>query len=393
MKRGMTISKTISIASVVLAGFALNACGSKQGPANKETTQTQGTPVAVKTVQVTEQEWPIVFESIGTVRNRVTAQVSSRAMAYIREVQPHTGDRVQAGQRLIVLDARDAEAHERQARAARDEAQSAIGEADQAIQGAQANLDLAQATFRRMDDMHNKRSISNQEFDEASAKLRIARSNLEMAQARRKQIDSKIAQTEESIKAASVQVGDTVLTAPVTGIMTVRNAEPGNLAVPGTPLLTIEQEGSYELEAPVEESSLTKVRVGQSVEVRFDFLDRSVAGHVRELVPSVDAASRSFIVKLTLPAIPELRGGLSGRATFRTGSRKVLTIPAQAIVPHGQMQWAFVADQNIARARIITVGERMKDAVEVLSGLSANEPVISPAQPTLTDGARLEIRP
>jgi RND family efflux transporter MFP subunit len=244
-----------------------------------------------------------------------------------------------------------------------------------------------------MDDLHNKKSLSDQEFDEASAKVRVARTNLEMAQARRKQIDAKIAQAEEAIKAAEIQVGDTVLTAPVTGIVTVRNVEAGNLAVPGTPLLTIEQEGMYELEAPVEEASLTKVRAGQSVDVQLDFLGRKVQGRVREVVPSVDAASRSFIVKVALPDIAQLRTGLSARADFRFGSRKTLVVPAAAVVARGQMQWVFTEDQGLARARIVTLGERRGDSVEVLSGMAAGERIISPAPAGLTDGSRLETRP
>jgi RND family efflux transporter MFP subunit len=247
----------------------------------------------------------------------------------------------------VVLDSRDQEVRERQASAALEEARSTTAEADQAVQAARANLDLAQATFGRMQDLHNKASISNQEFDEATAKVRVARANLDMAQARRTQIDSRIAQAQQEVNAAQVQASYAALAAPFSGVITARNVEPGNLAVPGSPLLTLEQEGSYELDAPVEEASLSKVRVGQTVEVQLDTVNRSVRGRVREIAPAVDAASRSFTVKVALPAMAQIRSGVSGRAQFVTGSRKVIAVPAAAIVPRGQMQWIFVVDARL----------------------------------------------
>jgi RND family efflux transporter MFP subunit len=381
----------LSVIFVAIGLLGAAAC-SRQEKAPEAQATPQGGPISVKTVHVSEAEWPSSYEAIGTVRARVTTQVASRMMGYVREVNVRAGDRVEAGQRLVILDSRDQEVRERQASAALEEARSTTAEADQAAQAARANLDLAQATFGRMQDLHNKASISNQEFDEATAKVRVARANLDMAQARRTQIDSRIAQAQQEVNAAQVQASYAALAAPFSGVITARNVEPGNLAVPGSPLLTLEQEGSYELDAPVEEASLSKVRVGQTVEVQLDTANRSVRGRVREIAPAVDAASRSFTVKVALPAMAQIRSGVSGRAQFVTGSRKVIAVPAAAIVPRGQMQWIFVVDQGVARARIITTGGRSADMVEVLSGLSAGETVIAPAPSGLLDGARVEVR-
>ncbi|MCS7316488.1 MAG: efflux RND transporter periplasmic adaptor subunit, partial [Bryobacteraceae bacterium] len=91
------------------------------------------------------------------------------------------------------------------------------------------------------------------------------------------------------------------------GLVVEKNVEPGNLAAPGAPLLVVEQEGAYRFEAAVEESRLGTVRAGQSVRVKLDALGRELVGRVAEIVPAVDAAARSFTVKIDLPAAGGLR--------------------------------------------------------------------------------------
>jgi multidrug efflux pump subunit AcrA (membrane-fusion protein) len=98
-------------------------------------------------------------------------------------------------------------------------------------------------------------------------------------------------------------------------------------------------------------------------------------------------------VKIDLPAIPLLRSGMFGRAFFPLGSRSVVVVTASAIVERGQLQSVFVADEGTARTRLVTIGQRAQDAVEVLSGLSAGEKVVTPVPTGLQDGARLEVRP
>ena len=159
------------------------------------------------------------------------------------------------------------------------------------------------------------------------------------------------------------------------------------------PLLTIEQDGLYRLEASVDESKLASVRVGQAVEVVIDASDRKLNASVSEIVPSVDSASRSYIVKLDLPATPQLRTGMFGRATFPLGMQKVVAIPVAALMEHGQLQSVFVVEDSVAHTRLVTTGRRTRDAVELLSGLNPGERVVLPLPPGLQDGARVEVRP
>ena len=366
----------------------LASCGSE--PARRST-GAQTPPVAARLAAVSTEKWPASYEATGTVRARTTATISSRVMAYVQQVSAQVGDHVGEGQPLITLDARDLDASLRQAEAGRASIESAIPELESATAAASANLNLAQATFKRMEELAGKKSISNQEFDEASARLKAAQANFDMARSRRTQLNSRMAQAEQEVRTAGIMREYARLAAPFSGVVISRSVEPGNLAAPGAPLLTIEQDGLYRLEASVDESKLASVRVGQAVEAAIE--DRKVSARVSEIVPSVDAASRTYIVKLDLPAMPQLRTGMFGRAIFPLGAEKVVAAPVAALMESGQLQSVFVVEGGAAHTRLVTTGRRAGDAVEVLSGLNAGEKVVAPLVPGLQDGARVEARP
>jgi RND family efflux transporter MFP subunit len=314
--------------------------------------------VPVRTVAVSTEPWPSTYEAAGTVRARSTATISSKVMSYVQQVDFQLGDRVREAQVLVSLDARDLEADLRRAEAGREEDRSAVTEMENALAAARAKLDLAQATFKRMDDLAAKKSISNQEFDEAAARLKTAQANYEMARARRTQLDSQMARAEQEVRAAAIVRDYASITAPFAGIVTAKSVEPGTLATPGAPLLAIERNGGYRLEASVDESKLPIVKVGQDVEVTLDAANRAFSARVSEIVPSVDFASRSYTVKIDLPALPQLRSEVFGRAIFRLSARKVVAIPASALIERGQLQSVFVVEDNLARTRLVTTGRR-----------------------------------
>jgi len=367
----------------------LTGCGTE--PALKAVS-TPVTRMRVETVAAAETDWPSTYEATGTVRAKTTTAISSKLLGYAREVRVQIGDRVREGQPLVVLDARDLETSVARAEAGREEVQSAIPEAESAVALARSHLDLAQLTFNRIQDLLNKRSITNQEYDEASARLKAAQAALDMACARRTQLDAKMAQSEQEVRAARIQRGYSEIIAPFSGTIITKSIEPGTLAAPGAPLLIIEREGAYRLEAFVEESRLSLARVGKAVSVILDGIDRAFPARVAEVVPSVDVAARTGTVKIDLPSLPELRSGLFGRALFDTGGRKVLTVPSAAVMERGQLQSVYVAENNIAHTRLVTVGTSVKDRVEVLSGLNQGDRVIVPIPTGLADGAPIGVR-
>ena len=350
-------------------------------------------PIPVHTVAVNVQDWPSTYEASGTVRARTSANLASKVTGYVQQVAVRQGDRVAAGQTLIVLDTRDLDANYRRADAGVAEVNGAIPEADSAVAAAKANLDLARVTAKRIDELAAKKSVSNQEVDESNARLQSAQASYDMARARRTQLQSRLDQATEERRAAAIIRDYGRIAAPFAGIVTAKTVNPGDLATTGAPLLTIERQDGYRLEAAVDESKLASVRVGQSVRYALDLPGCAGQGRVSEVVPAVDPASRSYIARIDLPACAGLRSGMFGRAFFQLGSRKAVAVASAAITERGQLQSVFVAEDGSAHARLVTIGERAGDAVEILSGLNPGESLIAPAPPGLADGAKIEVRP
>lgn len=354
---------------LAIAVLGLAGCG-HEAPQRVEASADRIT-LPGETVAAARESWPDFYEAIGTVRARTIAVISSKVMGYVRSVGPQAGDRVAEGQILVTLDARDLDVAVRQASAAVDEARAAVPEADHGVAAAKGSLELARVTFGRMDGLFRQKSVSNQELDESLARLKAAQAAYEMAAARRKQLDARLAQAEQSRQAAEVMRAYADIRAPFAGLVTVRSADPGVLATPGAPLLTIERGGAYRLEASVEESR--SLRAGQAVEVTLDGIGKTFAARVSEIVPAVDAAARSYTVKIDLPAMPELRSGLFGRARFASEMRPVLAVPKTAVKHEGQLQSVSVVEKGAARTRLVTVGQERAGRLEVLSGLNEGE--------------------
>ena len=366
------------------------ACSRPQAPL-----ATTGAGQTAATVQVeTVAASPIadLYQASGTVRARQSAAIAAKIAADILEVRVEASDHVQAGQTLILLDRRDLETNLRRAEAARTEAESAVSEIENAIASARASVDLARVTHKRFQDLLAKASVSQQEFDESQARLKSSEAALEMAVSKRSQIEARRSQAEAEVGAARVALGYATLAAPFAGLVTERKADPGSLAMPGVPLLTLEREGNLRLEASIDESRLGLARIGQSVVVEIGGLNRTVSGRVGEIVPSVDSATRSFTVKIDLPALPGLRAGMFGRAAFATGQREAVLVPQPAVLERGQIRSVYVVEGDTARLRFLTLGEARDNRREVLSGLRAGERIIIAPPPLLTDGGRVAIQ-
>ncbi len=375
--------------ALVLISLGLAAC--RDAPRSVEAS-IGGRTASVPVVAVAPVDLPSFYEAVGTVRARTSVVIASKIMGPVREVKVRTGDSVGGGQLLLAIDSRDLDAALRQALAAREEALSARGELDHAVASAQASLDLAKVTFRRMQELYNKKSISDQEYDEAATKLKAAQAAYDIAVARRAQVVARIQQTSEAVSSAEVTRRYAEIRAPFGGIVIDKPVEPGSMAVPGAPLLTIEHGGALRLEVPVEENLLPSLRVGQPVTVALDSLARTLELHISEIAPQVDPDSRSFVAKIDLPSLPHLRSGVYGRARFSRGARQAVAVPIGAVLEQGQLQSVMVVEDGSARTRLVTLGQRQGNLVEVLSGLNAGDRVICPRPMNLADGARVEMK-
>jgi RND family efflux transporter MFP subunit len=370
---------------VICAALASMSCGG----GDLEKKPASGNVRKVSTLKAVTMDWPETVSVTGTVRARVVASISSRIMASVLKVTVGEGDRVTSGQSLIVLDARELEAGLQQAQSAVAEARGGQPEVAASESAAQAQLDFAQATLNRMQDLLNSRSVSRQEFDEAASRVKVAEASVRMAQAKAVQLTQKIQQAEQALRSATILRGYAEISAPFAGRVIAKRAEAGAMAVPGMSLLELEQESGFRMEAEVGESLLSRVRVGQEVTVRLDSLTAPISGRISEISPLMKDTSRTVTVKIDLRPDPMMRSGLFGRVDFILSNRSVLSLPASAIATQGQLTSVMVVSDGHARSRLVKLGSQRDGQVEVVSGLDADETVISPRSPTVADGDRV----
>jgi multidrug efflux system membrane fusion protein len=308
---------------------------------------------------------------------------------------------------VVTVEGRDVSAQLHRAQAAETEAHSALEEADGAIRAADAalrtsesNRDLAEATRKRYDLLRQRRSISAQEFDEVDTRSKSAVSEAQRAQesltaarARRMQVLARIEQAEAEVEAARIAVGYLNIAAPISGVVTGKKADVGMVASPGMPLLTIDDDKTYQLETVVEESRAAGITAGLKTSAVFDALGATLPAQVSEVVPAVDPATRTYTVKLDFAVPSEARGrlhsGLFGRALFPVGVRQALLIPESALVHRGQLAGVYTIIDDVASLRLIKTGKHYGGKVEVLSGLTAGNRFISAPPEGISDGAKI----
>ncbi len=357
-------NRILSIAAAGLLALAAAATVS----CSSDRPQVAAAPEVVRNLQlldVKQATVPDLVEAMGTVQASETAQLAAQIMGNVVAVNVREGDPVKRGQVLIVLD-------EAQPRAGLERAQAAMNAAGHEVAAAEAQYALAAATMKRYQDLFDKKSVSPQEFDEVKAKYQAASAQREVAQAGQSQAKAMLAQ-------AQTMFDYTRIRAPFDGVVTAKHVDPGALASPGMPLLTVEKSGRFRLEATVDETSLRYIKLGQKAAVQIDALgNERIAGSLVQIVPAADPSSRTFVVKLELPANPQLRSGLFGRAYFEKGERQSLLVPRAAVVDRGQLQGVYVVGQSrIAELRYITLGKSYDGNVEVLSGLQAGDQLVA----------------
>ncbi len=320
---------------------------------------------------------PDLLEVVGSVRARTSAVVSTRIPGSISVLRVREGDRVKKGQLLAQLDAQ-----ENQATAA--VATAVIDEAHRGLDEALSRKKLADATFDRYQNLYKEQAVSRQEFD-------VRQTEKDMAAQGAARAESRLKQAQEGARASTTMSDYTRIIAPISGIVASKQADLGATVFPGQPLMTIEDDGSYQLELALPESIAARVRPGTPLQVTVDAIGSSFAARIDEIVPTADPGSRTFMAKIALNQ-KGLKSGMFGRGSVSLGtSTSGMTVPKRAVVERGALTSVWGVDKdNIARMRIVKVGKQTGERVEILSGLSEGDRVVVTGALKVTEAAKVE---
>jgi len=320
---------------------------------------------------------PETLEIVGTVRARTSALVSARIPGTVSVLHVREGDRVRKGQLLGQLESQENVAQATGAVAAIDEARRGIEEA-------QARRKLADATFGRFQKLYDEQALTRQEFETRQTERDLAHQAVARA-------ESRLRQTQEASRAAGTMADYAKIVAPIAGIIVSKPAGLGATVFPGQPLMTIDDEGSYQLELAIPESHVRAVQAGTTVQVTIDALGSSFGARVAEVVPTSDPASRTFTAKVALSQ-KGVRSGMFGRGSIALGSVvKGVLVPRTALFERGALTavWAVGSDE-IVRMRLVKAGRLQGDKIEILSGLADGDRIVTAGLEKAVDGARLQ---
>lgn len=344
----------------VLACFVfLSGCKDRIGPeAGKvERQEVTGVETAIiETVNVNDY-----YEAAGTVRAKVSSAVSSRVPGRVIAVPVKAGDRVRAGQVLVKLD--DSDAVQR------------VKAAEQAAAAARQNKILADSTYERSRKLYEGKALTGQEMQEIESRKKVS--------------EAEYARVLAALEEAKVQRGFTVITSPDSGLVTEKKIDVGSMASPGVPLITVESGKGFHIEAYVDEALSGNIRPGTHVQYRIDSLNLKGKGDIYEIVPAVDPATRSFLIKASVSG-PSLKSGLYARVEVPLGQKTILAVPREAVVDKGQLTGVYaVSPEAVITYRLIRLGKTFDGAVEALSGLKAGERIITKGAQKAVDGGLL----
>lgn len=332
--------KTRAIALLSLTALLLSACTGKE-----EQKQVKEELPVVKIESVHIEDVNQESEYTATVEAYKTNNISSNSGARIKRLLVDVGSRVRAGQSVAILD----------------------------------DVNIAQQQI----------VLANQKRD-----LERAKELVRIGGGTQQTVDQLQAQYDANLRALRTMQENTVLTSPVSGVVTQKNFDAGDL--PSGPILVIEQQQPLKVVVNVNETELPQVKPGMAVDVKFDtYGDEVFPGRVHIIHPTIDPNTRTVEVEVTINnSSNRVHSGMFARVIFNFGQSRNIVVSDRAIQKQigSGMRYVYVykADGTV-EFREVTLGRRLADRYEILGGLSDGEKVVTEGQSRLTNGSKVEL--
>ena len=317
--------------------------------------QTQAMPpLPVKAAPATHATLNVEVTAVGTLRADETVMVRPEIAGRVETIHFREGQKIRQGEPLVTLDQEEYQAQ---------------------LASSAAQLALEQSSYRRLQDMDRQQLASQQNLDEAKAKLDTARAQQELNR---------------------VRLSKTVIRAPFDGMIGLRKISPGAYVKPGDDIVALESLGAMKLDFRVPETYLARLAVDQRLAARVDaYPEQSFEGTIYAIEPALDEETRTVLLRARLPnPHNQLRPGLFARVSLILERREnALVVPEQAIVPVGQTTFVYRVVDGKAVMTPVKLGLRRPGLVEILEGLSAGDQVVTDGQLKIRDGAAVQVLP
>lgn len=350
------IKKHISILLMIVnCQLLLSACSDESTLLDRD----KPSRYSLKTIKIKQQILPVYYPAVGTIISDKRVDISSRVTGFIQEILVKEGQKVKKGQILVRLDNSIIDGNIKQGRAAKNKAQSSLRD---------AITDL-----KRYQHLFNSGSVS----DNALRKIRLKKEIAENA----------LLEVKANLSKALSEQQYSHIVSPVEGIVVTRQKRVGDLAAPGSAIVTLESESDLLLESYVAESQINKVKVGQQVDVKIDALEQTIQAKVIRVIHAGNQFSRRFQIKLALPKIEGMLSGMFAYALFPVASEEAIVIPSEAVFNRGGLDGVFVRDQqNKIHFRWLHLSRKIGKNIQVNAGLNVGETIVAIANSQLKEG-------
>lgn len=335
---------TVFIVSAMLYQSGTIGAGEKIAPGAKPSQS----PPAIAWHKLEYQSVPTYFKAVGTVRSREEVAVVSRLLsARVTELPYRSGEHFRANDILVRLEDRDLAA--------------GVDAAAENLKAAESRLAFAEAEFQRYEKLSRNDAIAKRIYEQSASNRNAAK--------------AEVAMLKQELLTAKTNLDYATIRAPFDGVISERSSEPGDLATPLNVLLKIFNPAKLQFRVPVREGLVTRIKIGDILHARIESTGKTYPAEVREIVPSVDAGSRSFLVNACLQGdTAGLMPGMFAVCEIPTGSRNILTVPKAAVQQIGQLEYLEVknADGQPIRQLIKTTpaGDHM---LEIISGAAPGD--------------------
>ncbi len=323
---------------------------------------------ATDIVQVKTRELTQGVPISGALKAVNTALVKARVAGELQGLTVREGDTLKAGQIIARIDSTEYQARVRQAQ--------------QQAQAAAAQVDMARRQFENNRSLVAQGFISKTALESSTASLAAAEATYQAAQA--------------NAEIATKAVNDTVMRAPLTGVVSQRLAQPGERVAIDGRIVEIVDLSQLELEATLSAGESLTVRVGQTAQLQIDGSAQKLNARVVRINPSAVAGSRAVLVYLAVDAVPGLRQGLFAQGTLGTQRVQALVLPLSAVRTDKPQPYVQLIDQQQVvhqRVRLGARGEVDGQAMVTIEGVAENAMVVAGTVGVLREGSAVKLPP
>jgi RND family efflux transporter MFP subunit len=333
-----------------------------------------------------------LLNASGYVVAQRKAALASKVTGLIVSITVEEGSRVKKGQIIARLENEDVTA-------ARNQAEANLNVARHNLEQAKAELQDATLSFNRFKELLTHDYVSRADYDASEARYKRAIAAVDAAEAT-------VKANTAALKAANVAIEYTLIRAPFNAVVLTKDADVGDIVTPigaaaeaKAAVVTIADMESLQVEVDVSESNLGNVRVGQPCEIQLDALpDLRFRGVVHMIVPTADRSKATVMVKIRfIDKDPRILPEMSAKAAFLSRSIKPeeqkprTVINTHALVTRKGKNIVFLIKDNRAFETPVTIGEKLGDMIEVLSGVKTGDKVVLKPVGKLRDGKRIKI--